>query len=164
MSRKRGVTPPMVTIVSNTKSDYENDDYPNLFSSLWAQKYTKMIFLLFLVPLTSAFEDIDQIQREIAELRNFDLERLDDPKFQACILQNVLENNFEEKLKSSIDFLRIFKSCNQNRARRDLDARDFETVFDWVISFYGENGSLLPQSLGELQTRIDEIVRKALST
>ena len=123
-----------------------------------------MIFLLFLVPLTSAFEDIDQIQREIAELRNFDLERLDDPKFQACILQNVLENNFEEKLKSSIDFLRIFKSCNQNRARRDLDARDFETVFDWVISFYGENGSLLPQSLGELQTRIDEIVRKALST
>ena len=127
------------------------------------RKYTKMKFLIFFAALSSAFEDFDEIQREIAGLRNFDLERLNDPRFQACIVQNTLEHKFDEKLQSSVDFLRVFKSCNGHRQRRDLDARDFETVFDWVISFYGENGSLLPENLAELQTRIDEVVRKVLS-
>ena len=122
-----------------------------------------MKFLLFLSALSAAFEDIDEIKREISELRNFDLERLNDSKFQACIVQNILENKFEEKLQSSIDFLRVFKNCNEKRSRRDLDARDFETIFDWAVSFYGQNGSLLPENVAELQTRIDEIVRKVLS-
>ena len=122
-----------------------------------------MKFLLFLSAVASAFEDIDEVKREIFELQNFDHERLNDPAFQTCIVQNTLEHKFEEKLQSSIDFLRIFKSCNQKRSRRDLDARDFETIFDWAVSFYGQNGSLLPGNIAELQTRIDEVIRKVLS-